>query len=93
ITFSQAISMAKGLSMDATKSDIKLYRDTGKQERDAITIDYDDVLQGKIQDIELKDKDVIIVSSSGFKRFVGGLAGYFNFGYFGFSGVRPGTGL
>lgn len=92
-TFTQAISMAKGLSGDATKSDIKIYRDTGKQERDIITLDYEDVLQGKLQDIELKDKDVIIVSSSGLKRFIGGLAGYFNFGGFGFTGLRPGVGF
>lgn len=93
MTFTQAISMAKGLDMDATKSDIKIYRDTGKQERDVITIDYDEVLERKIPDVEIKDKDVIIVSSSTFKRFIGGLAGYFNFGYFGFSGVRPGVGF
>lgn len=93
MTFTQAISMAKGLDMDATKSDIKIYRDSGKQERDVITIDYDEVLERKIPDVEIKDKDVIIVSSSSFKRFLGGLAGYFNFGYFGFSGVRPGVGF
>jgi hypothetical protein len=85
--------MAKGLGLDAMKSDIKIYRDTGKQERDVITIDYDEVLDRKVPDIEVKDKDVIIVTSSNFKRFIGGLIGYFNFGYFGFSGVRPGTGF
>ncbi len=90
ITFTQAISLAKGLSQDAKHSDIKIYRDIGKQERDVITIDYDDILDRKIPDIEVKDKDVIIVSSSMLKRIYGGLAGYFNFGYFGFSGVRPG---
>ena len=90
ITFTQAISLAKGLTVDAKHSDIKIYRDIGKQERDVITIDYDDILDRKLPDIEVKDKDVIIVSSSMLKRIYGGLAGYFNFGYFGFSGVRPG---
>jgi polysaccharide export outer membrane protein len=93
ITFTQAISLAKGLSLDAKTSDIKIYRDTGKQERDVITLDYDDILDRKLPDIEIKDKDVIIVSSSTLKRIYGGLAGYFNFGYFGFSGVRPGAGM
>ncbi len=93
MTFTQAISLAKGLGVDAKKSDIKIYRDTGKQERDIITIDYDDVLDRKLPDIEVKDKDIIIVSSSILKRIYGGLAGYFNFGYFGFTGVRPGAGV
>ena len=93
ITVSQAISLAHGLTMDAKKSDIKIYRDTGKQERDVITIDYDDVLARKLPDFEVKDKDVIIVSSSTLKRIYGGLAGFFNFGYFGFSGVNPGAGM
>ncbi|MEW6571211.1 MAG: polysaccharide biosynthesis/export family protein [Nitrospirota bacterium] len=93
MTFTQAISMARGLSYHAIKSDIKLYRENDKQQRDVITIDYDDILDMKIPDIELKDRDIIIVSSSGFKKFIGGLAGYFNFGYFGFSGVQPGRGF
>ncbi|MDQ7788243.1 MAG: SLBB domain-containing protein, partial [Thermodesulfovibrionales bacterium] len=93
MTFTQAISLAKGFGVDAKKSDIKIYRDTGKQERDVITIDYDDVLDRKLPDIEMKDKDVIIVTSSTLKRIYGGLAGYFNFGYFGFTGVRPGAGV
>jgi polysaccharide export outer membrane protein len=93
MTLTQAISMAKGLSYHALRSDIKIYRGSNERERDVITINYNDILDMKIPDIELKDKDIIIVSSSGFKRFIGGLAGYFNFGYFGFSGVRPGSGF
>lgn len=93
MTLAQALSMAKGLSYHAVRSDIKIYRESNKGERDVLTIDYDDILNMKIPDIELKDKDIIIVSGSGFKRFIGGLAGYFNFGYFGFSGVRPGSGF
>jgi polysaccharide export outer membrane protein len=92
-TVTQAISMAKGLGYEAIKSDIKIYRDIGKQERDVILIDYNDILDRKTVDIELKDKDIIIVASSAFKRLIGGLAGYFNFGMFGFSGVKPGSGF
>ena len=89
MTLTQAITMAKGMSYEAIKSDVKIYRDNGKPERDLITIDYDNILDRKVPDIELKDKDIIIVSSSSIKKFVKSLAGYFNFGYFGFSG-RPG---
>lgn len=82
-TITQAISTAKGLSYDAMHSDMRIFRDTGKPEREVIIIDYDDVLDRKGPDIEIKDKDIIIVSRSGFKRFIKGLAGYFNFGFFG----------
>lgn len=82
-TITQAISTAKGLSYDAIHSDMKIFRDTGKPEREVITIDYDDVLDRKGPDVEIKNKDIIIVSRSGLKRFIKGLAGYFNFGSFG----------
>jgi polysaccharide biosynthesis/export protein len=83
VTVSQAIAMAKGFSFDAIKSDVKIYRDSGKSEKEVIQIDYDDVLSRKTPDIELKEKDIVIVERSGFKRFAKGLAGYFNFGWFG----------
>ncbi len=85
MTITQAISMAKGMSYEAIKSDVKIYRDNGKPERDLITLDYDSILDRKSHDVELKDKDIIIVSSSGLKKFVKGIAGYFNFGFFGLS--------
>jgi polysaccharide export outer membrane protein len=81
-TFTQAISMAKGLSFEAVHSEMRIYRDTGKPEREVITVDYDSVLEGKSLDIDIKDKDVIIVSKSGFKTLIGAITGYFNFGAF-----------
>ncbi len=82
MTLTQAISMAKGLAYEAQSDDIKIYRDNGKPEREVLTVNYDDSLSGKGADIELKDKDVIIVPSSGFKNFVKGIAGTLNFGFF-----------
>jgi len=82
ITLAQALSMAKGLNYEATRSDIKIYRDNGKAEREVISIDYDSILNRKSPDIEIKDKDIIIVSRSGFKSFIKGIGTTLNFGIF-----------
>ena len=82
VTFTQAISMAKGLDDTASHSDIRIFRDTGKPEREVIKLDYDAVLNGEEKDIEIKDKDVIIVSSSGIKRFFSKLTGGLGYGMF-----------
>jgi len=87
-TFSQAISMAKGIDYSGLRSGIKIYRDNGKPERDVIDIDYDSVLNGQSPDIPIREKDIIIVDSSGFKRFLGTLSGAANFGMFSLGG-RP----
>ena len=82
ITLTQALSLAKGLTYEATRSDVRIYRDTGKPERELITVDYDSILDRKSPDIEIKDKDVIIIASSGIKRFVKGIAAGLSFGMF-----------
>jgi len=69
VTLTQAISMAKGLDQTASLSDIRIFRESGKPEKEVITLDYDAVLNGQEKDIEIKDKDIIIVSSSAIKRF------------------------
>ena len=81
-TITQAISLAKGMNYEAISSDIKIYRDNGKPERDVISVNYDSILDRKEPDYELKDKDIIIVKMSGFKAFIKGLAAGLNFGTF-----------
>lgn len=81
-TLVQALSMAKGLDYVASPSDIRIFRDNGKSERDVIVVDYDAILSGNKPDIEIKDKDIIIVSKSGIKSFFKGLATSLNFGIF-----------
>jgi polysaccharide export outer membrane protein len=85
-TFSQAISMAKGLDYSARQSDIKIYRDNGSAEREIITIDYDAVLAGQSPDIPIREKDIIIVGTSGFKKLLGTISGAANFGMFSIGG-------
>lgn len=82
ITFLQALSLAKGFTFEASHSNIRIYRDTGNPEREVIAVDYDSILDRKTPDIDLRDKDIIIVSRSGLKSLIGGLAGYMNFGTF-----------
>ncbi len=81
-TITQALSMAKGLNYEASHSDIKIYRVTGKPEREVVTVDYDEILAGKVLDPEIKDKDIIIVSNNKLKSFLRGIAGTLNFGAF-----------
>jgi len=82
VTLTQAISLAKGLEYEATRSDMKIFRDNGKPEREVIEVDYDSILDSKNPDIEIKDKDVIIVASSGFKRIMKGIGAGLSFGMF-----------
>ena len=82
VTFTQAISMAKGLDVDASHSDIRIFRESGKPEKEVITLDYDSVLDGTEKDIEIKDKDIIIVSSSAIKRFFSKLSAGIGTGIF-----------
>lgn len=82
VTLVEALSMAKGLVYDAAHGSIRIYRDNGKPEREVIKADYDSILDGKSKDVELKDKDIIIVGTSGLKSLIKGLAGTANFGMF-----------
>lgn len=82
ITLTQAITMAKGLAFEAKTSDIKIYRDTGKAEREVIAVNYNSILKGKSPDMAINDKDVIIVPRNGFKSFIKGLAGSLRLGSF-----------
>jgi polysaccharide export outer membrane protein len=88
-TLTQAISMAKGLDFTAVHSDIKIFRDTGKPKREVITTDYDAILAGKTPDVALKDKDIVIVATSGFKTFIRTLAGISFYGSGFGTSLRP----
>ncbi|MBA4372671.1 MAG: hypothetical protein C0402_07375 [Thermodesulfovibrio sp.] len=79
-TLTQALSMAKGLSYEASSSDIKIYRDTGKAQREVLSVDYDSVLAGGTLDTELIDRDIIIIGNSPLKSFLKGIGGAINLG-------------
>lgn len=87
ITLTQAIGMAKGLDDAASHSDIRIFRENGKPEKEVITIDYDDILDGKTTDVEIRDKDIVIVSSNAVKRFFSKLSGAIGLGMFRVGGI------
>jgi len=72
VTLTQAILMAKGMAFNAKKSQIRIYRDSGKETLDFIEADYDSILNNQNKDILLKDKDIVIVPKDGVKNFFGG---------------------
>ena len=72
VTLTQAILMAKGFDYSAKKSQIRIYRDSGKEKLDIIETDYDSILKEQNEDIVLKDKDIVIVPKDGVKNFFGG---------------------
>jgi polysaccharide export outer membrane protein len=82
VTLVQALTMAKGLNWEASRGDIRIFRENGKIERDIITVDYDAILDRKAADIDLKDKDIIIVGHNTVKGIIKGLAATLNFGMF-----------
>lgn len=83
-TLMQAIAMAQGVSSDARLSDVRIFRDNGKGERDIIPVDYDAIKRGESPDILLAENDIIIVPQSSiksfFNSFIRGLRGLISFG-------------
>jgi polysaccharide export outer membrane protein len=79
-TLIQAIAMAKGVRSDAKLSEVKIFRDNGKGEREAIEVDYEAISKGEKSDIRIAENDIIIVPKSGFKSIISSLRGLFTFG-------------
>ena len=80
----QAISMAQGVSDNANLSDIRIFRDNGKGEREVVVADYDAIRTGNQPDILISENDIIIVPRSGIKNFFSGflntIRGFVSFG-------------
>ena len=84
VTLAQVIAMAKGFRFEAERSQVRIYRDTGKEMREIIEVDYDEILEGEAPDVILKDKDIVIAPKSGVKNFFSGFVntvrGFVSFG-------------
>lgn len=83
VTLTQSIAMAKNFEEYAIKGRIRVYRDIGKGQREIIEANYNDILENESPDVELQDKDVVIVPASNaakfFLAFVRSLRGLVNF--------------
>lgn len=61
----QAVAMASGMTPDAKKSDIKVYRrKSGSVQPDVITVNYDQVKKGEQKDILLEPFDIVEVGKA-----------------------------
>ncbi len=92
VTLAQLIAMAKDLKYEARRDEIRIYRDTGKPTRDIIEVNYDEILEGERPDIVLRDKDIVIVPSSGIKNFFAGFVRTLR-GLVSFGSVSVGAGM
>lgn len=83
-TLVQALAMAGGVKFEADKSDVRIFRDNGKGEREIIKVDYGEVREGKGTDHHLQANDIVIVPKSGIRNFFSGflytIRGIFSFG-------------
>ena len=83
-SLTQAIAMAQGVNADADLSDIRIFRETGRGDREAVIADYDAIRTGQQADILIAENDIIIVPQSGIKNFFNGfistLKGFISFG-------------
>lgn len=83
-SLSQAISMAQGIKDDANFSDIRIFRENGKGEREVFVADYDAIRKGNQSDIIIAENDIIIVPQSGmknfFNKFISTIKGFITFG-------------
>jgi polysaccharide export outer membrane protein len=82
MTVTQAISMAKGLVFEASKGEVRIFRDTGKPQREMIAVNYKSILSGNTPDVAINDKDIIIVPKNEFKNWIKGLSTGLSFGAF-----------
>jgi polysaccharide export outer membrane protein len=92
VTLTQAIAMAKGLQYEAKRGQLRVYRNTGKEEMDIIDADYDAILAENVPDIILQDKDVVIVPQNGVKNFFSGFVSTLR-GLIRFGSVSVGAGI
>lgn len=79
-TLIQAVAMAKGVTSDSKLSEVKIFRDNGKGERDIIEVDLDAIRKGQKADVKIAENDIIIIPKSGFKSLISSLRGLFTFG-------------
>ncbi len=89
LTVTQAIALAEGLKFEADGSDIKIFRVSATgTEKEAIAVNYDDIVEGKADDISLEENDVLLVPKSGVKNFWAGFRDFLKL-TFGVGFYRP----
>ncbi len=70
MTLREAIITAGGLKYEADATDVKILRDQEGGRREIIPLNYNDIRDGKSNDVSIREKDIIVVGTNGFKSFV-----------------------
>ena len=70
MTLREAIIISGGLRFEADPSDVKILRDKGDGTREVISVNYEDITNGKNNDFPIKENDIIIMGKNGFKNFL-----------------------
>jgi polysaccharide biosynthesis/export protein len=68
-TLMQAIALAKGPDTKLASSKVAIYRTVG-QNRTAAVFDLSDIRDGKVQDPQLQAHDIVVVDTSGVRKFL-----------------------
>lgn len=76
MTLREAVITAGGTRFEADPSDVKIVRDRGDGTREVISVNYEDITEGKSNDIPLKENDIIVVGTHGFKNFFSNFFGF-----------------
>jgi len=76
MTLMEAIITAGGTKFEADQSDVKILRDKGDGTRELISINYKDIVDGKSNDIPVKENDIIVMGTNGVKDFLSHVLGF-----------------
>ena len=68
-TLMQAIALAKGPDTKLASSKVAIFRTVG-QNRTAAVFDLSDIRDGKVQDPQLQARDIVVVDTSGVRKFL-----------------------
>jgi polysaccharide export outer membrane protein len=68
-TLMQAIALAKGPDTKLASSKVAIFRTVGQNRTEAV-FDLSDIRDGKVQDPQLQARDIVVVDTSGVRKFL-----------------------
>jgi polysaccharide export outer membrane protein len=68
-TLMQAIALAKGIDTKLASDRVAIFRTVGQNRTEAL-LNLDDIRDGKLQDPQLQARDIIVVDTSGVRKFL-----------------------
>jgi polysaccharide export outer membrane protein len=68
-TLMQAIALAKGIDTKLASDKVAIFRTVGQNRTEAV-LNLDDIRDGKLQDPQLQARDIVVVDTSGVRKFL-----------------------